>query len=214
MWARRNSRKRRSSNTLTGWFHWSPIWRCIGWFSRTFKAASEAQVSGTPEPTTSMGFLYDPLQPTSYIMDVDANNLYGWAISQKMPDCDFNWLSQDECRDLRQLLNYADDRIAIFDTGLFDIRKNKDDKKKFSSGGGLGVPAKATQARRRRLTNSGNNDYWTWNHRWKATQSARLVLWRRVPLQPKIDLVVFSDKALRRVRSTATLLSRSRNKAG
>ena len=28
--------------------------------------------------------LYDATQPTSYIMEVDANNLYGWAMSQEM----------------------------------------------------------------------------------------------------------------------------------
>ena len=28
-----------------------------------------------------MGSLYDQTQPTSYIMEVDANNLYGWAMS-------------------------------------------------------------------------------------------------------------------------------------
>ena len=64
-----------------------------------------------------MGSLYDPRQPTSYIMEVDANNLYGWAMSQEIPDGDFEWLSQDECRDTEPLLNYADGRIAIFDTG-------------------------------------------------------------------------------------------------
>ena len=36
-----------------------------------------------------MGSLYDPTEPTSYIMEVDANNLYGWAMSQEMPDGDF-----------------------------------------------------------------------------------------------------------------------------
>ena len=46
-----------------------------------------------------------------------------------MPDGEFKWLSQDESRDIRQLLNYADGCIAIFDTKLFDHRENKDDKK-------------------------------------------------------------------------------------
>ena len=40
-----------------------------------------------------MGSLYDPRQPTSYIMEVDANNLYGWAMSQEMPDGYIEWLS-------------------------------------------------------------------------------------------------------------------------
>ena len=76
-----------------------------------------------------MGSLYDPQQPTSYIMEIDANNLDGWAMSQEMPDGDFEWRSQDECRDIGLLLNYADGRMAIFDTGLFDHRENEEDRK-------------------------------------------------------------------------------------
>ena len=78
-----------------------------------------------------MGSQYDPRKPTSYIKEVDANNLYGWVMSQEMPDGNFKWLSVDECRDMEQLLNYADNRIAIFDTGLFDHQENEEDKKSF-----------------------------------------------------------------------------------
>ena len=46
-----------------------------------------------------------------------------------MPDGDFEWLSEDECHDMGLLLNYADGRMAIFDTGLFDHRENVEDKK-------------------------------------------------------------------------------------
>ena len=52
-----------------------------------------------------MGSLYDQRLPTSYIMKVNANNLYGWAMSQEMSDDDFEWLSVDECRDMGLLLN-------------------------------------------------------------------------------------------------------------
>ena len=78
-----------------------------------------------------MGSLFDLLLPTSYILEVDANNLYGWAMSQEMPDGDFEWVSDNECRNMEQLLNYADGRIAIFDTGLFDHREYEDYKKSF-----------------------------------------------------------------------------------
>ena len=61
-----------------------------------------------------MGSLYDPTQPTSYIMEVDANNLYDWAMSQEMSDGEFEWVSQDECREMELIFNYADGRIAIF----------------------------------------------------------------------------------------------------
>ena len=76
-----------------------------------------------------MKSLYDPTKPTSYIMEVDANNLYGWAMSQEMPDSKFEWVSVDECRAMKQQLNFADGRIAIFDLGLFDNRVL--DKKSF-----------------------------------------------------------------------------------
>ena len=42
-----------------------------------------------------MDSLYDPRLPTSYIIEVTANNLYGWAMSQEMYDGDFVWLNQD-----------------------------------------------------------------------------------------------------------------------
>ena len=78
------------------------------------------------------GSLYDPRQPTSYIMEVDENNLYGWAMSQEMPDGDCEWVSDDECRNMEQLLTYSDGRIAIFDIGLFDHRENEEDTKSFN----------------------------------------------------------------------------------
>ena len=46
-----------------------------------------------------MGSLYDPTKPTSYIMHVDANNLYGYAMSQPLPDDEYEWVSNDDCRD-------------------------------------------------------------------------------------------------------------------
>ena len=77
-----------------------------------------------------LGSLYDPTKPTSYTMEVDANNLYGWAMSQEMPDGKFEWVSANECRTMEQQLNFADGRIAIFDLGLFDHRV-LDEKKSF-----------------------------------------------------------------------------------
>ena len=34
---------------------------------------------------------YDPEQPTSFIQYLDANNLYGWAMSQPLPTGNFKW---------------------------------------------------------------------------------------------------------------------------
>ena len=36
---------------------------------------------------------YDPHKESSYIMYLDANNLYGWAMSRPLPYRNFKWLS-------------------------------------------------------------------------------------------------------------------------
>ena len=36
---------------------------------------------------------YNPEQPTSYLMYLDANSLYAWAMSQPMPTGGFQWVS-------------------------------------------------------------------------------------------------------------------------
>jgi hypothetical protein len=39
---------------------------------------------------------YDPDQETSYVMYLDVNNLYGWAMSHHLPTGEFNWLTEEE----------------------------------------------------------------------------------------------------------------------
>ena len=41
---------------------------------------------------------YDPLQPSSHILYLDANNLYAWAMSQYLPTSGFQWV--DDCQQL------------------------------------------------------------------------------------------------------------------
>ena len=45
-----------------------------------------------------MGSLYRPEEESSFILYIDATNLYGAAMSQALPNGDFTWLSEDECR--------------------------------------------------------------------------------------------------------------------
>jgi len=43
-----------------------------------------------------MGDDFDPSQPTSWISYVDANNLYGWAMSQFLPIGEYKWVASRE----------------------------------------------------------------------------------------------------------------------
>ena len=39
---------------------------------------------------------YDEKAPSMYIMCIDANNLYGWAMSQYLPTGNFKWMTDKE----------------------------------------------------------------------------------------------------------------------
>ena len=43
---------------------------------------------------------YNKKEASKYLMYVDANNLYGWAMSQKLPVNSFNWLTDREIKNL------------------------------------------------------------------------------------------------------------------
>ena len=43
-----------------------------------------------------MGCEYDPLQPTNYLQYLDANNLYGQAMSQPLPTGEFKWVDTEK----------------------------------------------------------------------------------------------------------------------
>ncbi|KAL9971514.1 hypothetical protein ACROYT_G017685 [Oculina patagonica] len=51
---------------------------------------------------------YDKKAPSKYIMYLDANNLYGWAMSQYLPTGGFKWLKQKEI-DKINLAQYKED---------------------------------------------------------------------------------------------------------
>ena len=51
---------------------------------------------------------YDEKAPSKYIMYLDANNLYGWAMSQYLPTSGFKWLTEKEINNI-DLAKYKED---------------------------------------------------------------------------------------------------------
>jgi hypothetical protein len=54
---------------------------------------------------------YSQADENTQIIYIDANNLYGWALSQKLPEKDFKWLSCDEIKNVDGIL------VSDSDTG-------------------------------------------------------------------------------------------------
>ena len=50
-----------------------------------------------------MGEKFDKSKSSSYIMYYDANNLYGWAMSQKLPTRGFKWMTKTELESWKSL---------------------------------------------------------------------------------------------------------------
>ena len=52
---------------------------------------------------------YDPLRPTNYLQYLEANNLYGWAMSQTLPTGEFKWVDienlKQEARELKKTID-------------------------------------------------------------------------------------------------------------
>ena len=56
---------------------------------------------------------YDEKKPSKYIMYLDANNLYGWAMSQYLPYGLFKWLSNEELNKIDLGKYKADSREGL-----------------------------------------------------------------------------------------------------
>ena len=52
-----------------------------------------------------MGSEYDKSKPTKYLQYLDANNLYGLAMSQPLPTGGFHWVEFDESKDLKMIID-------------------------------------------------------------------------------------------------------------
>ena len=54
-----------------------------------------------------MGSEYDPIKPTKYLQYLDANNLYGWAMSQPLPTGGFRWVDVSPY-EINELVSHKD----------------------------------------------------------------------------------------------------------
>ena len=50
-----------------------------------------------------MNEMYDPSKESTYIQYLDANNLYGWAMSKPLPTHGFEWMSENELSNWRSM---------------------------------------------------------------------------------------------------------------
>ena len=56
---------------------------------------------------------YDEKAPSKYIMYLDANNLYGWAMSQYLPTGNFRWMTDNEINKINLGKYKADGRKGL-----------------------------------------------------------------------------------------------------
>jgi len=50
-----------------------------------------------------MGKSYDPNKVSRFISYLDANNLYGWAMSKPLPTHEFKWMNEDELKSWKDM---------------------------------------------------------------------------------------------------------------
>ena len=46
-----------------------------------------------------MGTVFNPTKDSKFISYLEANNLYGWAMSKQLPTSGFEWMTDDELDD-------------------------------------------------------------------------------------------------------------------
>ena len=61
---------------------------------------------------------YDKNKESSYIQYLDANNLYGWAMSQNLPVNDFKWVKNTSKIDEKFIKNYDEDSVKGY---IFEV---------------------------------------------------------------------------------------------
>ena len=72
-----------------------------------------------------MGYEYDRSKPTEYLQYLDANNLYGWAMSQPLPTGEFKWVDIKNLEQRPQNLKKTIDLMMKRDRGyLLEVDVN------------------------------------------------------------------------------------------
>ena len=72
-----------------------------------------------------MGYEYDRSKPTEYLQHLDANNLYGWAMSQPLPTGKFKWVDIKNLEQRPQNLKKTIDLMMKRDRGyLLEVDVN------------------------------------------------------------------------------------------
>ena len=61
---------------------------------------------------------YDETKSSSYIQYLDANNLYGWAVSQKLPTYGFKWIDVNKSKVIKLLEKKNTNQVFIFEVDL------------------------------------------------------------------------------------------------
>ena len=61
---------------------------------------------------------FDETKPSTYIQYLDANNLYGWAMSQKLPTHGFKWIDVNKSKVIRLLQKKDTNQGFIFEVDL------------------------------------------------------------------------------------------------
>ena len=67
---------------------------------------------------------YDEKAPSKYIMYLDANNLYGWAMSQCLPKGNFKWMSEREIKKINLGKYSADSKRGLIPEVDLEYNKN------------------------------------------------------------------------------------------
>ena len=60
-----------------------------------------------------MGTEFDPAEESKFISYLDANNLYGWAMSKQRPTSGFKWMIDNELDDWKQLSCFLEVTFSI-----------------------------------------------------------------------------------------------------